>query len=55
MAQAHEQLGELTQASAAYKQALNAGGDNMKKEDKERINAAIERLGKDKGDDKKGQ
>jgi tetratricopeptide (TPR) repeat protein len=53
LAQAHEQLGELTQARAAYGQALEAGGDNMQKADKERINAAIERLGKNKGDDKK--
>ncbi|MGD0571499.1 MAG: tetratricopeptide repeat protein [Sedimentisphaerales bacterium] len=53
LAQAHEQLGELTQARAAYGQALDAGGDNMQKADKERINAAIERLGKNKGDDKK--
>jgi tetratricopeptide (TPR) repeat protein len=55
LAQAHEQLGELTQARAAYGQALDAGGNNMQKVDKERINAAIERLGKNKGDDKKGQ
>jgi tetratricopeptide (TPR) repeat protein len=55
LAQAHEQLGELTQARAAYGQALDAGGDNMQKADKERINAAIERLGKNKGNDKKGQ
>jgi len=53
LAQAHEQLGELTQARAAYGQALDAGGDNMQKADKERINAAIERLGKNKGEDKK--
>jgi tetratricopeptide (TPR) repeat protein len=53
LAQAHEQLGELTQARAAYGQALDAGGDNMQKADKERINAAIERLGKNKGDGKK--
>ncbi len=53
LAQAHEQLGELTQARVAYRQALDAGGDNMQKADKERINAAIERLGKNKGDDKK--
>ncbi|MGA2678373.1 MAG: hypothetical protein ABSF37_03615 [Sedimentisphaerales bacterium] len=53
LAQAHEQLGELTQARAAYGQALDAGGDNMQKADKERINAAIERLGRNKGDDKK--
>lgn len=53
LAQAHEQLGNLTQARAAYGQALDASGNNMQKADKERINAAIERLGKNKGDDKK--
>jgi tetratricopeptide (TPR) repeat protein len=55
LAQAHEQLGELSQARAAYQQALEAGGENMQKPVKERINAAIERLGKGKGDEKKGQ
>ncbi|MGD0596241.1 MAG: tetratricopeptide repeat protein [Sedimentisphaerales bacterium] len=55
LAQAHEQLGELSQARAAYQQALEAGGENIQKPVKERINAAIERLGKDKGDEKKGQ
>jgi tetratricopeptide (TPR) repeat protein len=55
LAQAHEQLGELSQARAAYQQALEAGGENIQKPVKERINAAIERLGKSKGDEKKGQ
>ena len=55
LAQAHEQLGELSQARAAYQQALEAGGENIPKPVKERINAAIERLGKGKGDEKKGQ
>jgi tetratricopeptide (TPR) repeat protein len=55
LAQAHEQLGELPQARAAYQQALEIGGENMQKSVKERINAAIERLGKGKGDEKKGQ
>ena len=55
LAQAREQLGELSQARAAYQQALEAGGENIQKPVKERINAAIERLGKDKGDEKKGQ
>jgi tetratricopeptide (TPR) repeat protein len=55
LAQANEQLGELSQARAAYQQALEAGGENMQKPVKERINAAIERLGKSKGDEKKEQ
>jgi tetratricopeptide (TPR) repeat protein len=55
LAQAHEQLGELPQARAAYQQALEAGGENIQKPVKERINAAIERLGKGKGVEKKGQ
>jgi tetratricopeptide (TPR) repeat protein len=55
LAQAQEQLGELSQAHAAYQQALEAGGENIQKPVKERINAAIERLEKDKGDEKKGQ
>ncbi len=55
LAQAHEQLGELSQARAVYQQALDVGGENMPKPVKERINAAIERLGKDKGDEKKRQ
>ncbi len=55
LAQTHEQLGELSQARSAYQQALEAGGENMPKPVKERINAAIERLGKNKGDEKKGQ
>jgi tetratricopeptide (TPR) repeat protein len=55
LAQAQEQLGELSQARAAYQQALEAGGENIQKPVKERINAAIERLGKGKSDEKKGQ
>ena len=47
--QSHEQLGELSQARAAYEQALDAGGENISKADKERISAAIERVGKQKG------
>jgi tetratricopeptide (TPR) repeat protein len=50
LGQSHEQLGELTQARAAYEQALEAGGENIQKPVKERITAAIERLGKQKGD-----
>ena len=55
LAQAHEQLGEVSQARAAYQQALDIGGEKTPKQVKERINAAIERLGKNKGDEKKGQ
>jgi tetratricopeptide (TPR) repeat protein len=55
LGQCHEQLGEVTQASAAYKQALEAGGENMPKSVKDRITAAVERLDKIKGDESKGQ
>jgi tetratricopeptide (TPR) repeat protein len=55
LAQAHEQLGEVSQARAAYQQALDIGGEKTPKQVKERINAAIERLGKDKGNEKKEQ
>jgi tetratricopeptide (TPR) repeat protein len=55
LAQAHERLGELSQARAVYQQALEAGGEKIQKPVKERINAAIERLGKSKDDEKKGQ
>jgi len=55
LAQAHEQLGEVSQARTAYQQALEVSGENIQKPVKERINAAIERLGKSKGDEKKGQ
>jgi tetratricopeptide (TPR) repeat protein len=51
----HEQLGEQSQARAAYEQALEAGGENMQKVAKERINSAIGRLGKNKDDEKKKQ
>lgn len=53
LAQAHEQLGELSQARVVYQQALEAGGENIQKPVKERINAAIERLGKGKSNEKK--
>jgi tetratricopeptide (TPR) repeat protein len=46
LGQSHEQLGELSQARAAYEQALDAGGEDISKSDKERISTAIERLGK---------
>jgi tetratricopeptide (TPR) repeat protein len=46
LGQAHEKLGEVSQASAAYKQALEAGGENIPEAVKNRITAAIERLKK---------
>ncbi|MFH1371163.1 MAG: tetratricopeptide repeat protein [Planctomycetota bacterium] len=46
LGQFHEQLGELPQARSAYEQALEAGGENMQEAVKQRITAAIERLGK---------
>jgi len=55
LGQSQEQLGEASQACLAYKQALEAGGDNMPKVVKDRITAAIERLGKARDDDSKGQ
>jgi tetratricopeptide (TPR) repeat protein len=55
LGQSQEQLGEVSQAHSAYKQALEAGGDNMPKVVKDRITAAIERLGKARDDDSKGQ
>jgi tetratricopeptide (TPR) repeat protein len=50
-----EQLGETSQARAAYEQALETGGKDIQQVVKERINAAIGRLEKSKGDEKKGQ
>ncbi len=49
LGQSYEQLGELSQARAAYEQALDAGGENISKSDNQRVNAALERLGKQKG------
>jgi tetratricopeptide (TPR) repeat protein len=46
LGQFHEGLGELSQARSAYEQALEAGGENMQESVKQRITAAIERLGK---------
>jgi len=46
LGQSQEKLGELTQARAAYQQALDAGGEGIAKPLKERITAAMERLGK---------
>jgi tetratricopeptide (TPR) repeat protein len=51
----HEQLGEQSQARAAYEQALEVGGENIQKVAKERITNAIGRLGKGKDDEKKKQ
>jgi tetratricopeptide (TPR) repeat protein len=50
-----EQLGDTSQARTAYEQAMDAGGKDIQQAVKDRINAAIERLGKSKGDEKKGQ
>jgi tetratricopeptide (TPR) repeat protein len=63
LGQSNEQLGKASLARAAYKQSLEAGGENMPKPVKDRITAAIERLGsiegietdRAKGDDDKGQ
>jgi tetratricopeptide (TPR) repeat protein len=49
----HEKLGDTSKARAAYEQALEAGGKNIQKAVKDRLDAAIERLGKSKGDEKK--
>jgi tetratricopeptide (TPR) repeat protein len=46
LGQFQEQLGESSQARSAYEQALEAGGENMPEPVKQRITAAIERLGK---------
>jgi tetratricopeptide (TPR) repeat protein len=51
----HEQLGEQSQARAAYEQALEAGGENIQKTVKERITIAMGRLEKTKDDEKKKQ
>ena len=53
LGQIYEKLGDTSKARAAYEQALEAGGKNIQKAAKERIDAAIERLGKSKGDEKK--
>jgi tetratricopeptide (TPR) repeat protein len=53
LGQSQEQLGEASQAIAAYKQALEVGGEKMPKPAKDRITAAIERLGKAKGNESK--
>ncbi len=45
LGQFHEQLGELSQARSAYEQALETGGDNMPEAVKQRLTAAIGRLG----------
>ena len=39
-----EELGEATQALAAYKQVLETGADTLPEKEKEQINVAIERL-----------
>jgi tetratricopeptide (TPR) repeat protein len=46
LGQFQEQLGELSQARSAYEQALEDGGENMPESVKQRLTAAIERLGK---------
>lgn len=46
LGQFYEGLGELSQARSAYEQALEAGGEKMQESVKQRITAAIERLGK---------
>jgi tetratricopeptide (TPR) repeat protein len=51
----HEKLGNISKAKAAYEQAIESGGKDMQKDVKERINAAIERLAKSKGDENKGK
>ncbi|MBN2019120.1 MAG: hypothetical protein JW749_02715 [Sedimentisphaerales bacterium] len=48
LGQSLEGIGELSQAHAAYEQALETGGKNLDKSTKERINASLERLGKNK-------
>jgi tetratricopeptide (TPR) repeat protein len=51
LGQIQERLGNVQQALAAYKQALEVGGKNTPKEARERLTAAIERLGKAKDSD----
>jgi tetratricopeptide (TPR) repeat protein len=53
LGQALEKLGELSQARAAYEQALDNSGEELDKSTKERIAAAIERIGKPKGNENK--
>jgi tetratricopeptide (TPR) repeat protein len=53
MGKIHEKLGDISKARAAYEQALETGGKDIEKATKERLDAAIERLGKSKGVEKK--
>ena len=53
MGKIQEQLGDISKARAAYEQVLEAGGKDIQKATKERIDAAIERLEKSKGNEKK--
>ncbi len=46
IAKIHTCVGDSTKARAAYEQALDAGGKSIKPADKERLTAAIEKLGK---------
>jgi tetratricopeptide (TPR) repeat protein len=55
LGQSHEHLGEVSQASDSYKQALEAGKASMPQPVKDRITAAIDRLDKVKGGEIKGQ
>jgi tetratricopeptide (TPR) repeat protein len=54
LGQIQERLGNVQQALAAYKQAIEVSGENTPKEARERLTAAIERLGKAK-DSENGQ
>jgi tetratricopeptide (TPR) repeat protein len=53
LGQSLEQTGELSQARAAYEQALENGGESLAKPIKERITAAIERIGNRKSTESK--
>lgn len=54
LGQIQERLGNVQQALAAYKQAIEVGGENTPKKARERLTAAIERLGNAK-DSENGQ
>lgn len=53
LGQSLEQIGEFSQARAAYEQALETGGERLAKPAKERITAAIERIGSRKSGESK--
>jgi tetratricopeptide (TPR) repeat protein len=54
LGQIQEKLGKVPQARAAYEQAIEVGGESMPKPVRERLDAAIDRLGKVK-DGESGQ